>query len=82
MSIKAMLRWRSLRGTTHPGLSAGHCGWSCTGCGSGPSCSKHLAKIAAIDPATAAGRAADEILCLALGLMANWSPEDGAAGNV
>jgi len=42
---------------------------------------EHLAKIAAIDPATA-GRAADEILCLALGLMANSSPEDGAAGNV
>ena len=40
-----------------------------------------LAEITAIDPA-AAGWASDEILCLALGLMAHSSPEDGAAGNI
>jgi hypothetical protein len=42
---------------------------------------EHLAKITAINPA-AAGWAFDEILCLALGLMAHSSPEDGAAGNI
>ena len=42
---------------------------------------EHLAEITAIDPA-AAGWASDEILCLALGLMAHSSPEDGAAGNI
>ena len=45
------------------GFFLGHCGRSCAGCGSGPSCSNTHAKIAAIDPA-AAGRAADEMLGL------------------
>jgi hypothetical protein len=42
---------------------------------------EHLAEITAID-SSAAGRAADEVLCVALGLIAHSSPEDGAAGNV
>jgi hypothetical protein len=42
---------------------------------------EHLAEIAAINP-TAAGRAPDEMPCVALGLIAHSSPEDGAAGNI
>jgi hypothetical protein len=51
------------------------------GVGAGLRARTNLAEITAIDP-TAAGRAADEVLCVALGLIAHSSPEDGAAGNV
>ena len=42
---------------------------------------EHLAEITAIDPA-AAGRAADEMLGVALRRFTHSFPEDGAAGNV
>ena len=61
------------------GFFLGHCGWSCAGCGSGPSF-KDLAEITAIDPAVAC-RASDEILGLVFWRIAHPSPEDGAAGN-
>jgi hypothetical protein len=41
---------------------------------------KYLAEITAVDP-TAAGGAFDEMLGLALGLMAHSSPEDCSAGD-
>ena len=48
-------------------------------CGNGPSWSNTWPRITAID-LSAAGRAADEVLCVALGVIAHSAPEDGAAG--